>query len=518
MALNQLVAWLERPGVYPTSLIETVAESDADMSWILPAIQSNGQALMMQLEEAARNPDAASIFKGSVPRWLDVIGSSGQPFDVADEFRLLACSTLLNSGYKKDARLVLALVSQDVIRSASLDAAQNGDYLLSLLMFEYLQMDEHVNMVRNAAFKSVIERALRNYDLQDLESALKDCTAAIDLMPKSRAALELRAVLYYDMSMIGNAVRDYERLVEISHGDDKVRTLRRKADLLWESRQSPRRLIGCYDEILRLKPDDMLTLQDKVAMQARATGDLRAGLREAQGIISRFPYRAEGYLESGTIYRLLNEFSKALETVDAGISMVMDDELLVALRGIILVDIGRVDEAVNYLLEQTAKHPRSEPIYSSLGRAYMLGVGPPHGPQGAIEWYKQALGANPDEVGNYLALGMSLFDIYAGPAQAGDALTLCIDVLTEGIKRTGLGYQLELQSAMHGLRGTIYNERGLEGDRELGDADFREIKRLWAGSARPADHGMPERAAKVLSVQLSKSERMRELAVETIVR
>ena len=474
---SELVSWSSVPTASPIPLLQSVSESELDMSWIKPALESVSQSLINGIERMSGIPDAAPAFIGSVPLWLEIVGFEGQAYEKADALRMTASCALFEDGQYDFAYQVLQEVPQDIIVAAAEEGHRNAAYLKSIFLYDFLGLDRQASFVRALTYKSLMEDALLYHRVKNYDFALDLCEQAIKLLPGNIPALELHALILHDLERYEDSLKDFDLVIDFTDDEaKKLLMLKNKVDALWLINRPPQHFIDCYDEILDIDPMDIEVRQDRIAMRMRHTNDFDKGIEECEELISMFPLKPAGYAEGSAIYRLLGEWEKALAIIDRGLSRVIDDAMLVAIRGAILSDMSAPGLAIDFLVAHTDAHPEFAPLHSSLGRAYIYD----NQPLKAIGCYRNVIRLEPHSPENYQALAMALFDCYIKYNRDVKYVSESIIVLTEGLNYIGKA-DPELVASMYGFRGTSYNERSLQGDQERRDADFRAADKVVPG-------------------------------------
>lgn len=150
---------------------------------------------------------------------------------------------------------------------------------------------------------------------------------------------------------------DYEKIYK------KVKSLRQKAKD-FEDKKEYDEALQCYDEILKIRPDDGLTITSKRRIYSML-GKFKEAIECCDKEIEIDPQDNFAYLFKGTYLHKLGKFEEAIKCFDKSILIDSNYHSPYIDKGISLLELDKFDDAL-YCFDKAFKIKNEDPFYFSL--------------------------------------------------------------------------------------------------------------------------------------------------------
>ena len=164
---------------------------------------------------------------------------------------------------------------------------------------------------------------------------------------------------------------------------------------------------------------------------------------------------------------------------------------MLAIKGTILTELGKLDDSIEFLEKSVGWHPDDFLLNACLGRSLAL----KEIPEGAVPYYIVAIDKDPKDLVVHYQLGLTLFQIYLKNGKEPKYLNECLDVLNRGLELPAQDIFKHLD--LYNLRALVYDHRRQPGDKEFRNADLAMVNRfstrylqitwLWNRYGNPGD-------------------------------
>ncbi|PIK54755.1 putative tetratricopeptide repeat protein 13 [Apostichopus japonicus] len=206
--------------------------------------------------------------------------------------------------------------------------------LLSNGLLPFITDDEHLN--HRLAYSLVLMNTGHSYE------AVKELNSLIKKQPNLNGAYHARGAAYTrqgleDQEMVNNALNDFNRAIELN----------RLNPLGWEQR-GEKFGFAISDFLSTLKLDnsqpDAFHL---VGVSFFHQGKLREATKSIQQAVKMNPNCLDCLQNLGQIYKELGDYDSALEVLNTALALLVEDTQTLYLRGMLQVEGGHVENALN---------------------------------------------------------------------------------------------------------------------------------------------------------------------------
>lgn len=317
--------------------------------------------------------------------------------------RATALMQVVNSNSIRDNRIkqILQLIISDLRRVLAYDnpppdaslmlgrlmALPGGDpHEARRLLGNYLETPEIADAQRAEAY------ILRGQVQTNEEKALADFDEAIKLDPDNETYRLLRAVFLRNRQKFDEALAEVNQMINDSPDDANALILQGE---IFRQLDKPDQALESFNEATKLAPQAPGPYQNRGEIYreqsefAKAIDEFTKVLELQPGSLLPLVHRAEAYLNN-------NQLNEALADVDA----VLEREQVVAarrLRGEILAQLNRVDEAIEEIEQLSRTVPNQPELKMQLALYHLINKNP----EEAISAYDDVLLMDPE---NFLAL------------------------------------------------------------------------------------------------------------------
>ena len=169
--------------------------------------------------------------------------------------------------------------------------------------------------VRTAAAAAYIKRGLENYTKKDLDRAVKDFNAAVELDPKNYFALSVRGAIRGDKKDFDSALKDLDEAIRIQPNGSLALSIRAG---IWLQKKDYDRALKDLDEVVRLDPTNMRAFMFRGGVWSekkdydRALKDLDEAIRLDPNNQSAFYTRGHTWTKKKDYDRALKDYDEAL--------------------------------------------------------------------------------------------------------------------------------------------------------------------------------------------------------------
>jgi tetratricopeptide (TPR) repeat protein len=202
-----------------------------------------------------------------------------------------------------------------------------------------------------------------------LNAALTRLNAALATDPDLAQAYASRAEVYRLLERYPEAMDDID--IALSLKPDLAEAWRQKA-LLNRTLGHWEEALSAANELIRLKPDDASAYVLRAEIYAEGLHEPRLALKDYNWAIARDPdYKSMTLVERWNLYADLGRWRQAFYTSYQMFTTGSDDPLRYYYRGWSLIQLDRLDEAMNILLIGIRRYPDYPvALYYALGVAY----------------------------------------------------------------------------------------------------------------------------------------------------
>lgn len=226
----------------------------------------------------------------------------------------------------------------------------------------------------------------------DEKKALEDFDAAIELVPDNANFKLIRAMYLRSKEKFDDALSAVDKMIGDSPEDANALILQGE---IFREMGKPDDALKSFDEAVKLAPESPGPYQNRGEIYRekeqydKAIGEFTKVIELQPGDVLPMVHRAEAYLHA-------EKYDEALADIDT----VLEDQQLVAahrLRGEILAQLNRLDEAINEMQQLTKAVPNQPELKIQLALYYLINKQP----REAISEYDDILLLDPE---NFLAL------------------------------------------------------------------------------------------------------------------
>lgn len=213
---------------------------------------------------------------------------------------------------------------------------------------------------------SYIGRAEAHLLNEDHDDAIADYTVAIQSSPKAVNLYISRGSMYYIKGDYDRTVADYTKAIENNSNDSFLYLLR---GAVYDKRAQYDQAIADYSKALELKPDDFRAHKsrgddyERIGDQAHATADYEAVLGLTSYSAGAFTYRNRAWA-----LLKLRQPDQALLNVQRALDLEPNDPIALDIRGRVLENLGRRNEAIRDFQQALAINPRMTESADALSR------------------------------------------------------------------------------------------------------------------------------------------------------
>lgn len=391
-AFRELVAWTGGKGESPLDLMAAFLAPDDPHVWLGNALSAVYQSLQSGIEKAVSDPGQARRFSGNVTGWLELSGFAGDVSARANDLRITAFETLLESGRFDSAQSVLAPIDTTIAGMIAEAREREQRWMSAIMLYERAGMEEAASMARSTGIQVLLETGESLMDSVSFPEALDAFNTLLFLDEKHLEALDLRGECLYELGEYDRAIADYTRVIDSD---------------------------GTYENLAQVYYGRALAHGDKQEFDQALADCLRS--------ISIDPDDAETRVMAAQLYRGSGLLEEAIE--HASVAAELDSDSITAhfLMGDCQLMLGNLDEALKHTLRATEIDETSETLQCRLGEI--------HANKGdfevALEHLNRAVELNPDRSLTYLYRGR-LYDFMKEPELALRDLNTAIHLDPDG--------------------------------------------------------------------------------------
>jgi tetratricopeptide (TPR) repeat protein len=206
----------------------------------------------------------------------------------------------------------------------------------------------------------------------DFDEAIADYDQAIRLDPKYADAYNNRGEAYLKKGDTDHAIADFDRAIELHRGVIEFQNRRQLAanpspnDAIARQLYVLRRKIRDFDEVLRLRPKDPETLNNRCWARA-ILGDLQAALRDCNEALQIKPRYADAFDGRGFVNLKSGQSSSAIADYDAALRINPKQASSLYGRGIAKLKAGNSADAMRDIAAAKALQPNIAEQFATFG-------------------------------------------------------------------------------------------------------------------------------------------------------
>ena len=392
-AFRELVVWTTGgKDDSPLDLMDSFLASGDPRSWLGNALFAVYQSLRIAIERAASDPGQAQRFGGSVTGWLELSGFTGDVKARADDLRVTAFETLLESGRVDSVQRVLARIDMTTAGMTAEARESEQRWMSAIMLYEQAGMEEAANMARSKGIQALLETGESLMDSESFPEALDSFNTVLFLDENHLEALDLRGECLHELGEYNRAIADYTRVIDSD---------------------------GSYENIAQVYYGRALAHGEQQ--------EFDQALEDCLSSISIEPDDAETRIMAAQLYRGSGLLDEAME--HASVAAELDPNSVTAhfLMGDCQLMLGNLDEALEHTLRATENDETSEILQCRVGEIHAI-MG---NFEVALECLNRAVELNPDRSLTYIYRG-HLYDSMKEPELALTDLNTAISLDPDG--------------------------------------------------------------------------------------
>jgi tetratricopeptide (TPR) repeat protein len=221
--------------------------------------------------------------------------------------------------------------------------------------------------------------------------------------PDCWVAYSNRASLYQDRGQFPQALRDYDRVIELE--PDLGEAYLNRGDVYYQLGQ-PQEAVRDFTRAIGLRPDDGRAYANRAAAYHRL-GRQADAVRDYTRVIELQPGLAEPYASRGTLYLELGQPQQAVADCTRAIELQPDSATAYGARGAAYQMLSQVEPALADLTRAIQLRPDLAPAYNSRGIVYQqLGD-----PRQAVRDFTRAIELRPRAPQVYFNRAVAYYDM-----------------------------------------------------------------------------------------------------------
>ena len=194
--------------------------------------------------------------------------------------------------------------------------------------------------------QSLLEKLDATLEKKDFDKTIEISTQIInhpDAKDDAKTiAYESRGIAYFGKDEYDNAIRDYNKAVELK--PDNARAYRSRGDA-YNNKGEYEQSIQDYDKAIELKPDDA-TIYLNRGNAYNDKGEHERAIQDYDKAIELKPDDAGAYLNRGVAYNRKGEYDEAIQDYDKAIELKPDDAMAYSNRAAAYNSKGEYDRAI----------------------------------------------------------------------------------------------------------------------------------------------------------------------------
>ena len=299
-------------------------------------------------------------------------------------------------------------------------------------------------LVAQLTYLDYYEKGMSLYEQGRLDEAESQFLSSLSSRPDYVPAIRALAELHAKKGELGDAIRLYQRIVELVPKNIGARA--RLAELYaWQGDYDKAVLL--YREALGLDPEN-IGVKNSLATVLRWAQRFGEAERLYKEVLAAEPDNYEALKGIAKTYALMGAYPDSIAYLNRAIELYPDAAELYKERGIVLAWQKKFKDAVKDLERAVSLKSDYAQAYRTLGDVYLW----MRNYRGAVDAYRKAVGLEPDKVEAYLSLAKVCLltdNIYLAEEAVKNALRLdpsnteALNLLND-IRRKGKGWLTEL--------------------------------------------------------------------------
>ena len=439
-AFRQLVCWIDGKDGSPLDLMDAFLANDDPRSWLGNALSAVYQSLQAGIERAASDPSQARRFEGDVSSWLQLCGFAGDVDAGADELRIIAFETLLESAGPASAQSVIASLDITTAGRTAESKEQEQHWISAVLLYERAGKEEAASMARSTGIQVLLDTGESLMDSESFSEALDTFNTLLFLDEDHYEALDLRGECLYELGEYDRAIADCTRVIDSDTPYENIADVYYGRALSYaDLRQFDLALADCLNSI-RIDPEDAAT-RIMAAQLYRGSGVLEKAMEHASVAIEHDPNSVTAHFLMGDCQLMLGNYDDALEHNLRAVEIDEANEVLQCRLGEIYDSMGHFAVALEHLNRAVEVNPDRSLTYLYRGRLYDF----MKEPELALRDLNAAINLDPDgESLAYFFRARALMDLEDFQGAAED----CKSALDRGLESVDV-YSLRMQANYH---------------------------------------------------------------------